>query len=190
MEKELAPRKDIQENDQSMIKNVLHSGIKVLAANDRQLNEEQKRRVMEAVEGEEQSKEAVVESLKDMANQIDILVDSISDIDKCLKEDDSGEKLSQYVMDIAKKIFQPDLSIGRVMVVVMMGYGIIRKFVKLFNSVVAIVNFIGKIAKLIYDVFEKFGVIQWINAIGGWGAAALNLSATKLNTLLAGLSGQ
>ena len=189
MERVLTPREDIQENDQSMIENVLRSGIKVLAENDRQLYEEQKHQVMEAViiKGEEQPKVDVGEALKDMANQLDTLLEA--DIDKFLKEDDPGESLSQYVMDIAKKIFQPNISIGRVMVVVMMGYGIIRKFVKLFNSVVAIVNFIGKIAKLIYDVFEKFGVIQWINAIGGWGAAAINLSATKLNTILAGLSG-
>lgn len=172
-----------------MIQNIILSGINVLAAHDKQLNEEQKRQVKEAVQGKDEVAE-VGKFLLSVSDHIDLVVDALPGIEKCLKEDDSGEKLTQYVMDVAKNFFQSDISMGRVMVVVMMGYGIIRKFIKLFNVDLAIVNFTLKMAKLIYDVFEKFGVIRWINAIGGWGAAAVQLSSTKLNEICAGLIGQ
>lgn len=65
-----------------------------------------------------------------------------------------------------------NISEGCILMIVMLGYCLIRKYLKLLLGE-GILEFIEKIVKFVYEVFKKYGILKWISKMGGWAALAL-----------------
>ena len=83
------------------------------------------------------------------------------------------DQLKQHFMSASKQIVGPDKNIseGCILIIIMLGYSLIRRYLKLLLGE-GILEFIEKIVKFVYEVFKKYGILNWISKIGGWAALA------------------
>ena len=174
----------MQEKDQVM--NFISSGIKGLAKNDKELNEEQRSVVVKAIKDEEPKDEEpaceVGGILRRVASEIDLKCGA--QLVKWHKEGNS-KKIEEFYQGAVREVLSDDnqnhtsgdhatehhgskgyLSAGQIMVIAVFGYKIIQPILKAANYVYSsVVWFIKKIINLIYDTLEKFGATRWITSM-------------------------
>ena len=164
-------------DDQEMIESMMYSGIESLATSDDSLSQDEESQLVIISEGKLEKKEnpgtKIGKYLAGVADEIDTKLTSNCVIDE-IKLKEPTEPLKQFFMEAAKQIIGPDgnVTAGRMLMIVMLGYGVIKKYLKLLVGD-SIIGFIETTVKVIYEVFKKFGIFKWIITAGGWAALAM-----------------
>jgi len=179
---EVAPVEDQQKQDEEssevvneqLTKNLLLSGVQSLAMSDGNLSSGEQTQLISATkvtlaETEDTAVE-VGRGLLDMAEEVDGLLDDVKDIiDSLLDEGSevSAQRLSGFFMQIVEEIVKNGISKAAVMIILMAAYALIRRYLKRYINE-DILQFIEKLASLLYQAFVKFGILDWIMQNGGW----------------------
>ena len=172
-------------DDQEMIESMVYSGIESLATSDDSLSQSEESQLVIIAEGKLEKKEnpgkKIGKYLAGVADEIDTNLTSNRVVDKIVESVEPTELLKQYFMEAAKQIIGPDgdITAGRMLMIVMLGYGVIKKYLKLLVGD-SIMGFIEKTVKVIYEVFKNFGIFKWIVTNGGWEALAMIRMDTKI----------
>lgn len=180
--KTLAPVADHQQQDEqsleetnkSMTRNLLLSGVQNLAISDESLTQQEETQLVSATKvtlGETVDPAVEVgQDLRGLADEVDSILDDVKGIIDGLLDQDrevSTQKLLSFITNMVGEIVKNGISKGVVMTIVMVAYALIRNYLKRYINE-DILDFIENMAKLLYQVFVKFGIIDWILSIGGW----------------------
>ena len=176
----------IEETNKSMIRSLLVSGVRNLAIFDESLTQQEERKLVSATKvtpGE------TVDPVAEIGQEFCGLADKIDGIlDKKAIINDSRDQDKEIFMKIVGEIVKKEKTKGVVMTVVMVAYAFIRNYLKhCINE--DILNFIESVAKWLYQVFVKLGVIDWILSIGGWEKLKSMTSYKKSHWAIFGIVG-
>ena len=172
--------KSDEEADQVMTESLVCSGMKSLATCDDTLSQDEERKLVKVVKDklpkEDNPGSRVGKRLADMADEIDGIIASDSDINnlpRTLKNKESWDQLKQYFTGASEQIVGPDRNIseGRILMIVMLGYRLVKRYLMSLLGE-EILECIEKIVSLIYEVFKRYGILNWILNIGGWAVLA------------------
>ena len=180
-------------DDQEMIESMVYSGIESLATSDDSLSQDEESQLVVIAEGKLEKKEnpgkKIGKYLAEVADEIDTKLTSNCVIGETELEEPT-ELLKQFFMEAAMQIIGPNgnITIGRMLVIIMLGYGVIKKYLKLLVGD-SIIRFIKTTVKVIYEVFKKFGIFKWIVTTGGWAALAMTrMDINILHEICSGLT--
>ena len=164
----------IEETNKSMTRNLLLSGVQNLAISDESLTQQEETQLVSATKvtlGETVDPAVEVgQDLRGLADEVDSILDDVKGIIDGLLDQDrevSTQKLLSFITNMVGEIVKNGISKGVVMTIVMVAYALIRNYLKRYINE-DILDFIENMAKLLYQVFVKYGIIDWILSIGGW----------------------
>ncbi|XP_065891166.1 uncharacterized protein [Dysidea avara] len=167
-------RQEVREDHEEQTRHLLLSGVRNLAQTDESLTHQEETQIVSATTvtlGE--TKDVAVEvgqELCGMADEVDGLLEDVKDIVDNLLDQDSEmsiKKLGEFFMKMMEQTFQKGISKATMMIIIMFGYALIRRYLKRYIDE-DILRFIEQIASLLYQAFIKFGVLDWIMCNGGW----------------------
>ena len=154
----------IEETNKSMTRNLLLSGVQNLAISDESLTQQEETQLVSATKvtlGEKVDAAVEVgQKLHGLANKINGILDETV-------INGSLDHYKEIFTRMVGEIIKIEISKGAVMTIVMAAYAFIRNYLKRYINK-NILDFIENMAKLLYQVFVKFGIIDWILNIGGW----------------------
>ena len=163
-----------EESDKILTRNLLLSGVQNLAMSDESLTHKEEVQLVSATKVTlEETVDPAVEigqDLRGMADEVDAVLDDVKAIIDGFLDGDSKvsmQKLLEFFMRIAEEILKNGISKSVLMIVLMAAYALIRRYLKRYIDE-DILDFIERMASLLYQVFIKFGVLDWIFKIGGW----------------------
>ena len=163
-----------EESDKILTRNLLLSGVQNLAMSDESLTHQEEVQLVSATKVTlEETVDPAVEigqDLRGMAEEVDgVLEDVKMIIDGFLDGDSkvSMQKLLEFFMRMAEEILKNGINKSVIMIVLMAAYALIRRYLKRYINE-DILDFIERMASLLYQVFVKLGVLDWILKIGGW----------------------
>ena len=163
-----------EESDKLLTRNLLLSGVQNLAMSDESLTHQEEVQLVSATKVTlEETVDPAVEigqDLRGMAEEVDgVLEDVKMIIDGFLDGDSkvSMQKLLEFFMRMAEEILKNGINKSVIMIVLMAAYALIRRYLKRYINE-DILDFIERMASLLYQVFVKLGVLDWILKIGGW----------------------
>lgn len=163
-----------EETDKEMTRNLLLSGVQNLAISDDSLTQNEEAQLVSATKvslGETHDPAVEVgQDLRGMAEEVDGLLEDVKDIiDGILDEGSevSTQKLSEFLMKAAEELLKNGIHKGTIMIIIMITYALIRRYLKRYINE-DILQFIERMASLLYQIFIKFGILEWIMKIGGW----------------------
>jgi len=70
-------------------------------------------------------------------------------------------------MQMVEEIVENGINKASVMIILMAAYALVRRYLKRYIDE-DILQFIEKLALLLYQAFVKYGILNWIIKIGGW----------------------
>ena len=165
-----------KETDEKITRNVLLSAVQNLAISDNALNQEEEAQLVSATKvtlGETVDPGVEVgQSLQGMADEVDAILDDVKEIvDQLLTGDSevSSQKLLSFFMKMTEEIVKNGINKAVIVTIIMFAYALIRHYLKRYIRE-DILQFIERMASLLYQVFVKFKILDWIIQIGGWDA--------------------
>ena len=161
-----------EETNKSLTRNLLLSAVQNLAISDESLTQEEETQLVSATKvtlGETVDPAVEVgQDLRGMADEVDGLLDDVKDIvDRLLDGEVSTQKLSEFFMKMTEEALKQGINKSVVIIIIMFAYAFIRRYLRRYISE-DILQFIERMASLLYQVFVKFGILDWILKIGGW----------------------
>lgn len=177
-----APVRDLQQQDEecseethkTMTRNLLLSGVQNLAMSDESLTHQEEVQLLAATKvtlGETVDPAVEVgQDLRGMAEEVDGLLNDVTQIVEGLLDDNhelSAQRLLEFFMTMAQEIMKNGIKKAVIMIIVMVGYALIRRYLRRYVDK-DILDFIEKMASFLYQIFVKFGILDWIMTNGGW----------------------
>lgn len=163
-----------EETNKTMTRNLLLSGVQNLAISDESLTQQEETQLVSATKvtlGETVDPAVEVgQSLRGTADEVDAILDDVKAVVDGLLSGDSEvstQKLLEFFMKMTEEILKNGINKSVVMIIVMFAYALIRHYLKRYINE-DILQFIERMATLLYQVFVRFGVLDWIIRIGGW----------------------
>ena len=181
MASKVAPAADHQQQDESteetnksLTRNLLLSAVQNLAISDESLTQQEETQLVSATKvtlGETVDPAVEVgQTLRGTADEVDGLLNDVKDIvDKMLDGDSevSTQKLLEFFMTMTAESLKHGINKSIVLTIIMFAYALIRRYLKHYIGE-DILQFIEKMAALLYQIFVKYGILDWIINIGGW----------------------
>ena len=170
---------EVRENHKEETKHLLFSGVRNLAISDDSLTQQEQTQILDATHNEQNNTDGATEAgedLRGMANDLDglLVLDDfkfVRDfIDGVFDEDNETlmDRIKQFFLELIQQVRKKGISKATVMILIMVGYALIRCYLKRFISE-NILTFIEKLAPILYQAFQESGVLEWIIRNGGWG---------------------
>jgi len=163
-----------EDTDKKMTRNLLLSGVQNLAISDDALNQQEETQLLSATRvtlGETVDPGVEVgQSLQGMADEVDAILDDVKEIvDQLLTGDSevSTQKLLSFFMTMTEEMVKNGINKAVIMTIIMFAYALIRHYLKRYIRE-DILQFIEKMATLLYQVFVKLKILDWIIKMGGW----------------------
>ena len=163
-----------EDTDKKMTRNLLLSGVQNLAISDDALNQQEETQLLSATRvtlGETVDPGVEVgQSLQGMADEVDAILDDVKEIvDQLLTGDSevSTQKLLKFFMTMTEEMVKNGINKAVIMTIIMFAYALIRHYLKRYIRE-DILQFIEKMATLLYQVFVKLKILDWIIKMGGW----------------------
>lgn len=170
-----------EETNKSLTRNLLLSGVQNLALSDESLTQQEETQLVSATKvtlGETVDPAVEVgQSLRGMAGEVDAVVDEVDGLLDQVKDimdalldansEISTQKLIAFFMKMTEEVIKNGINKSVVMIIIMFAYALIRHYLKRYINE-DILQFIERMASLLYQVFVKYGVLDWIISIGGW----------------------
>jgi len=107
----------------------------------------------------------VFDELERLLSTVRDFIDSL--LDDCNSSGNTVEILTQFFTKVTKALFRHGISKALIISIILLAYGIIRQFLKKYIDK-DILRFIEQMVIVLYRVFIKCGVLDWIMSIGGW----------------------
>lgn len=162
------------EEDKILTRNLLLSGVKSLAESDESLTHQEEVQLVSATKVTlEETVDPAVEIgqvLRGTADEVDAVLDDVKAIIDGFLDGDSKvsmQKLLEFFMKVAEEILKNGINKSVLMILLMAAYALIRRYLKRYIDE-DILDFIERMASLLYQVFVKLGVLDWIFKLGGW----------------------
>lgn len=162
------------EEDKILTRNLLLSGVKSLAESDESLTHQEEVQLVSATKVTlEETVDPAVEIgqvLRGTADEVDAVLDDVKAIIDGFLDGDSKvsmQKLLEFFMKVAEEILKNGINKSVLMILLMAAYALIRRYLKRYINE-DILDFIERMASLLYQVFVKLGVLDWIFKLGGW----------------------
>ena len=162
------------DTNEVMTRDLMLSGVQNLAISDESLTQEEETQLVTATRvtlGETENPAVEVgQDLRGTAEEVDGLLNDVREvIDSMLDEGSevSMQKLTEFFMAAGGEVLKNGVTKGAVMITVMVGYALIRRYLKRYINE-DILTFIEKMASFLYQIFMKYHVLDWIMQIGGW----------------------
>ena len=123
------------------------------------------------------------QTLCSMANEVDTILDDVKEIVDQLLTGSSEiftQKILSFYMTMTEEIVKNGINKEVIVTIIMFAYVLIRHYLKRHINEADILLFIERMASLFYQVFAKFGILDWITKMGGWDVLK---SVTRQNML-------
>ena len=162
------------EENKTLTRNLLLSAVQNLAISDESLTQQEETQLVSATKvtlGETVDPAVEVgQDLRGMADEVDGLLNDVKGIvDSMLSGDTevSTQKLLEFFMTMTGETLKHGINKSIVITIIMFAYAFIRHYLKRYISE-DILQFIERMATLLYQIFVKYGILDWILKIGGW----------------------
>jgi len=108
----------------------------------------------------------------DIFNELERLLSTVRDfidslLDDCNSSGNTVEILTKFFTKVTKALFKYGITKALIISIVLLAYGIIRHYLKKYIGK-DVLRFIEQMVIVLYRVFIKCGVLDWIMSIGGW----------------------